>query len=194
MSRARLMQIQTIQQNIKALAGEAICAEVMDGSEQFTALTRPNEVAAWVQVAMARLDRLVDQETRIRIMSRCGYNCALINNTVIKKAKSRRRKSATLDAFLEAEQQHPPEGTRLTREGDMLNLFYTPRLFTESRRCYCALLRGLPDDQTVSLTYCQCSRGFVQKMWEAILDRPVQVDLVESCAAGAPECKFAIHL
>ncbi len=194
MSRARLMQIQTIRQNILVHAGQEICDQVMEGSEQFTPSTKPAIIAAWVQGAMKRLDSLVDQDTRAKIMSRCGYNCALENVTVIKKAKSRRKKFATLDTFLEAEQQNPPEGTRLTREGDILYEFYTPSLFTPPMRCYCALLRGLPAGQTVSLTYCQCSRGFVQKYWEAILDRPVQVDLVETCAAGASECKFAIHL
>ena len=55
-------------------------------------------------------------------------------------------------------------------------------------------MRGLPEDKTVSLTYCQCSRGLVEKTWELILGRPVQVEILESAISGATECKFVIHL
>jgi len=48
--------------------------------------------------------------------------------------------------------------------------------------------------QTISSTYCLCSRGFVQKYWEGIVGKPLTVELLESCLCGARECKFAIHL
>jgi hypothetical protein len=104
------------------------------------------------------------------------------------------RDGKNADEFLEAEQKKPMTGTRLVREGNVLYQFYTPRAFTRPMRCYCGLLRGLPDGATVSKTYCHCSKGFVKKFWESVLERPVKVELIQSAVSGADECKFAIHL
>ncbi|MEW5871125.1 MAG: hypothetical protein AB1894_17755 [Chloroflexota bacterium] len=109
--------------------------------------------------------------------------------------RSRRRgKFESEGEFLEAELRKPPTGTRLERQGEILYQYYTPGLFTHPMRCYCSLLRGLAPGDSASLTYCQCSRAFVQTYWQAALGRPVQVDLLETCIAGAQACKFAIHL
>jgi Family of unknown function (DUF6144) len=187
-------QIYAIGENVERLAGEEVRKKVMEGSEQIAASSNPEKVARWVKAAMERLDTLVDEETRNQVMLNCGHNCALANKSPIEKAKARRRKCKTLDEFLEAEQRNPPTGTRLTREGDVLCQFYTPRSFSRPMRCYCSLLRGLPESETASLTYCQCSRGFVQKYWEGVLERPVEVELLRSCVSGAQECQFVIHL
>jgi hypothetical protein len=41
---------------------------------------------------------------------------------------------------------------------------------------------------------CNCSKGFVEKYWEAILQKPAKVDLLRSAISGSKECTFAIHL
>jgi len=187
-------QLDAIQENIDALAGEAVRQEVMTGRETLKDSTKPEKIAAWVQGAMARLDSLVDAETRAAIMTRCGHNCAEHNATAIERGRKRRAKFPTLAAFLAAEEASPSAGTRLERAEGVIYQYYTPRAFTHPMRSNCSLLRGLPDDQTVSPTYCQCSRGFVEKYWEAIIGAPVQVDLLASVVAGADECQFAIHL
>ena len=60
---------------------------------------------------MDRLDALVDEKTRNRIMNGCGSNCAEINTRVIEKAKARRKKYKTTEDFLKAEQEKPQRGT-----------------------------------------------------------------------------------
>lgn len=183
-----------IEKNVQALAGEAISKKVMEGSEEITEKTDKRKIAEWVKGAMERLDIMVNEETKVQIMENCGRNCAEVNRKVIERAKARRQKFKSTDEFLEAEQKKPMTGTRLVREGRMLYQFYTPRAFTRPMRCYCGLLRGLPDNETVSNTYCHCSKGFVKKFWENVLERPVKVDLIQSAVSGAEECKFAIHL
>jgi hypothetical protein len=194
MAKNTVSQIREIGRNVERLAGKKVGKKVMNGSEQITASSKPEKVADWVKGAMERLDDLVDEETRNQVMLNCGYNCALVNSRPMENAKARRKKFKTEDEFLQAEQNKPPTGTRLVREGNILYQFYTPRSFTHPMRCYCSLLRGLPEGKTTSLTYCQCSRGFVQKYWEGILGRPVKVELLESSVSGAQECKFAVHL
>jgi hypothetical protein len=179
---------------VEQIAGKTITAKVMEGSEQITEKTDKRKTAEWVKNAMEKLDALVDEKTRVQIMQNCGYNCAKKNNKVIGRAVARRRKYASTDEFLKAEQQKPMRGTRLAREGNVLHQFYTPQAFTRPMRCYCSLLRGLPNEETISKTYCNCARGFVEKFWENVLGRPVKVDLLQSVASGDKECKFAIHL
>lgn len=102
-------------------------------------------------------------------------------------------KYKTTETFLEAEERKPMAGTRLVREGKLLRYFYTPKAFSKPMRCYCSLLRALPEDETVSSTYCNCSKGFVKKYWENILDKPVQIQLIQSVVASAEECEFLIQ-
>ena len=127
-------------------------------------------------------------------MQNCGYNCARKNSKVIERALSRRKKYASIEDFLTAEQKNPPKGTKLAHKGNILYQTYAPQMFTRPMRCYCSLFRQLPIGETVSLTYCNCSKGFVEKYWEAIFHKNVKVDLLQSAISGAKECIFAIHL
>lgn len=179
---------------LEQFVGKSISLKVMEGSEQITEKTDKKKVAKLIKDAMERLDALVDEETRVRVMQNCGYNCAKKNGKVIERAVARRKKYACMDDFLEAEVQNPMKGTKLAREGGIIYQFYTLQTFSRPMRCYCSLFRGLAAEDTVSLTYCNCSKGFVEKYWEAVLQKPVKVDLLQSAISGAKECKFAIHL
>jgi len=194
MGKMDIGMIKEIGGNVERFAGKTIRNKVMEGSEQISPSTSKIKIAKWIKEAMDKLDTLVDEKTRIKIMENCGYNCSIVNKRVIEKAKARRKKYKNIDEFLEAEQRNPMTGTRLVREGDIMYQFYTPQSYTRPMRCFCSLLRGLPADDRVSLTYCHCSKGFIKKFWEGILERPVKVELMHSVVSGAPECKFAIYL
>jgi hypothetical protein len=173
-------------------AGETTRQSIMEGSDQIASASA-EEVATWLRGAMERLDAQVDEHTRTLIMENMGFNCAEMNRSHIDRMVSRRDKFDTLDEFLESEEKVPVRGTRLTRDGQVVYQHYNPRS-SFNTRCYCSLWRGLGDDENAPLTWCQCSKGFVMKLWETLLGEPVEVELVESCIAGAQECKFAIHL
>lgn len=175
-------------------AGKSVATSVMEGSEKLTEKTDKREVALWLKGAMERLEATTDEKTRIQIMQNCGYNCAKVNRRIIDKAIERRAKYANNDDFLRAEMKNPMRGTRLVRDGDILYQVYTPQTFTRPMRCFCGLMSGLPIDETVPLTYCNCGKGFVEKYWVAVLQKPVKVDLLQSAISGGTECKFAIHL
>ncbi len=187
-------QINEIGRNVEDLAGYELRLKVMQGSEKIISSSNPAKVATWVKQAMDRLDALVDAPTRRKIMVNCGYNCILINQRPLEDARARRLRFASEEAFLEAEVRKPPRGMRFERRGNLLTQYYIPQSFGSGMRCYCSLLRGLPAGQTASLTFCQCSLGFVQRYWEGLLEREVRVDLLESAVSGAGECKFVVHL
>jgi hypothetical protein len=186
--------IKELGKTVERIAGKTVSKKVMQGSEHLTKSSTKENIALWVRDAIGRLDSTVDKETQIQIMENCGRNCASINKRVIESAKKRRKKFKDLDTFLEAEQRKPMKGTKLSKDGDILYQYYTPHAFTPPMRCYCSLLRGLPKDTTISLTYCHCSKAFVQRLWENVLEQPVKVELLQSVVSGDSECKFAIYL
>jgi predicted hydrocarbon binding protein len=175
---------------IERFAGEEVMKKVMEKSAEITEKTDAEKKASWMKGAMERLDQLVDEETKFRIMGNCGFNCAEMNRGAIEEAVARRKKFKTVDQFLEAEQKKPMKGTRLVREGSLLYQYYTPQSF--GVRCYCEMVAAA--EGIVSPTYCHCSKGFVMKLWEAVLERPVDVEFVQSVISAAEECKFIIHL
>jgi len=187
-------QIEEIGGCIERFAGPEVCEKVMEGSEKAAASSDTKKVALWAKDAMDRLDTLTDLAKREQIMLTCGYNCITINTRPMQAARARRQKYPTEEAFLTVETQKPPKGFRFEREGNILIQYYTPHAYGSGMRCYCGLMRKLPEDVMVSRTYCQCSRGFVEKYWEGILGRPVKVELGDTAISGAEECKFVIHL
>jgi hypothetical protein len=192
MSKAVVGMIEELGGQVEAITDRRIREQVLAGAEGITPKTNGAEVAQWAKGAVDRLDALVPPEAAVQIMENCGVNCATKNSGVLDRAVARRRKHADEEAFLAAEIKKPMAGTRLEREGDSLIQVYTPQAFSRPMRCYCALVQDLPAGETMSQTYCHCSKAFVRTVWEAVLGRPVRVELLESAISGASECKFRI--
>lgn len=171
------------------VADEDVKKKVLEGIGRINANSSESEVAKWYQGAMKKLDELVDERTRALVMEHCGFSCALGNKSHIDAGVETRKKYKSTDEYLEAEAQ----ALSIVREGNTIIQNYKPQE-TFNVRCYCSLVRGLPEDETISLTYCNCSKGFVKKFWEVVLERPVQVELVQSVMSGAPNCRFKIRM
>jgi hypothetical protein len=61
--------------------------------------------------------------------------------------------------------------------------------------CHCPRLRDMvKTSDTISSTYCYCSAGYYQNIWEVILEQPVEVEVLENVLSGDELCKFAIYL
>jgi predicted hydrocarbon binding protein len=193
MTKKDIGQIRELEILVGQFAGEEARKKIMKGSEEIGKAS-PEKLAEWLTGVMDNLDALLDQETRTQIMENCGYNCAHMNRSHIERTVAKRRKFKSLDEFLEAEEKKPDKGTRLVRKEGVIHQVYTPSSFRKGLRCFCSLWRGLPTHATVSQTWCSCSKGFVQTLWEAVTEGPVEVELLESCISGAEECTFAIHL
>ena len=187
-------QIQEIGGHVEELAGKKVRDKVMEGSEKTAKSTDRTQIALWVKDAIDRLDVATTPEKCKQIMTVCGYSCIAHNKGLAQGIKNRRQKHKTEEDFLKAEIKKPVKGIRLEQQGDILIQYYTPHTYSTLRRCFCGLMVALPEGVNVSPTYCQCSRGFVEKYWEGALSRLVQVEVVETCLTGADECKFIIHL
>ena len=194
MTRRTAGQLREIGGRIKQFAGVKVREKIMEGSVKAASSSNPEKVALWVKEAIDKLEAKVPPEIREQIMTACGHNCLAHNRRPMEMARTRRLKYTTEEAFLNAEAQKPPPGMRFEKEGNKLIQYYTPHIYGKGMRCYCALLRALPEGVNASSTYCYCSRGFVEKYWEGILGRPVRVALGPTAISGADECKFIIHL
>jgi hypothetical protein len=194
MGEKELGVIEVLGIQVERFAGKAIRAKAMAGSERITAKTGSAETAAWVKGVMEKLDKLVAKDRRVQIRENCGYACIEKNKSVIAKAKAKRKKFKSIDDYLANEERKPLTGTRLKKEGNKLTWYFTPQSFSPPRRCFCSLMSGLPKDETVSATYCLCSQGFVRRYWESVLEKPVKVEILESCLTGARECQFVIRI
>jgi hypothetical protein len=178
---------------VEQYAGREVREKVMEDVEKLTG-TSDEAKSLWVTGAIERLDELLDEETAVKVMVGCGHACARINGVAVKMGVEKRMKYGVVEEYLEAEQRDPIPGTRLEREGDVLHQYYMPKTFGEGVRCFCSRISSLPADMMISPTYCNCSQGYAEKFWEAVLGRPVKVELVQSAMTGADECKFTIHL
>jgi len=185
--------LENLGRHLEEEAGPEARRVVMEGIERLPKSAGPKEVALWVKGAVGRMDALLDEETRGRVMGLCGLDCAAANDRAVAAAVGRRGKYGSPEEYLEAEERKPRRGTRFRRDGNVYYQWYTPRLWGRPMRCYCSLLRGLPEGVKASLTYCKCSVAFVRTVWERVLGEPVDVRVLESAVSGSDECMFEIR-
>jgi predicted transcriptional regulator YdeE len=186
--------LEEISRRIEQFAGAAVSKKAMQGKDEILAAKDPVKGALWMKEVIDRLDALTDKKTREKIMTACGHNCIAHNSRMALAIKARRQKFTTEEEFLKAEAKKPVKGTCIELRGNILVQYYTPHTSSTPRRCFCGLMFALPEDVNASPTYCQCSRGFVEKYWESALGRPVLVEVEGTAITGSDECKFIIHL
>jgi len=162
------------------VAGGNIRNEVMKGSDEITSKTSQGKKAKWVKGAMERLNSLVDRETGNEIMR----NCCCVTEGKIRKAKLLYSNSIDIDDFLSKLPKARIVGTKFTRDSDIIYVYYD--------RCYCGLVKATKEK--IAFTYCHCSKGYTQKIFEGIFGRSLRVDLLQSVINGDKECKFAVYL
>ncbi len=67
----------------------------------------------------------------------------------------------------------------------------------EQRRrlyCHCPRIRAVLNQAgAISPLYCYCGAGFYRGIWEEILQRPVEVEVLESVLAGGAVCRIAVR-
>jgi len=187
-------QIQELGGHVEEFAGKKVREKVMEGSEKAAKSSDKGKTALWMKDAIDRLDACTTPEKGKQIMTACGHSCIAHNSGLANGLKNRRLKHKSEEDFLNAEVKKPVKGIRLELRGKILTQYYTPHTYSTPRRCFCSLMNALPEEVNVSPTYCQCSRGFVEKYWEGALGRPVKVEVIETALSGANECRFTIHL
>jgi hypothetical protein len=86
--------------------------------------------------------------------------------------------------------------TKIPKSGNLLE-YMTETDPAKKRQYYCHCPRvrdALKISECLSPTYCNCGAGFYKAIWETILQRPVEVDILETVLSGGEVCRFDVHL
>jgi len=124
----------------------------------------------------------VDLETRQKIMEISGEACAVAGS--LKIAKRIAEEAADEDEILTRMNKEIPWCSTWTRKGNIIQ--------STCVKCGCPLVRNKVVDLTG--TFCYCSRGWVKKIFETLLKKPVNVELEKSIGLGDKVCKFVVYI
>jgi len=162
--------------------GGAIPAELAQVGQDYDARTTPVQKARCLYDLMAVLEREVDADTRRAMMEACGRSC--IGASTLAAARRLQKEASDLDDLLARLNQAHIGGGHLHRQGNAIHAAY--------ERCYCGSVSQTR--QAFLETYCHCSCGWYRQLFETLLERPVQVELLSSVIQGSDRCRFIIHL
>lgn len=116
------------------------------------------------------------------VMQMCGIEC--IGSTAIETARKLYKESKDIGDFLTKLNAQHIGGGNLRLDGNSILGGYD--------RCYCGSVSKTKSQ--IPLTYCFCSTGWYKKLFEEVLAKPVQVELLQSITNGADKCLFRISL
>jgi predicted hydrocarbon binding protein len=150
--------------------------------ELYESLATPVQTARWIGSLIGDLTIELGPDEAKKVMEACGKKC--FGQSIIRKAIQLRKESRDIDDLLDKLNQTHIGGGRLHRDGNLVHASY--------ERCYCGSVSKTR--QPISTVYCQCSCGWYQKLFETILGKPVQVELIDSIIHGAETCQFVIYV
>jgi len=172
---------QVFQENVAGRVPDATAEALAQACVEYGALTTPMQKARCIKTMMDALDQAVDEPTRQAIMQACGRQC--IGASTLDKARKLAKTTADLDDLLEKLNQAHLGGGHLRREGGVIHAAYD--------RCYCGSVSKTKEP--FSATYCHCSCGWYRQLFETLLERPVEVELLSSILQGDENCCFLIR-
>ncbi len=142
------------------------------------------EKASWWNDAVARLEKEVGKKSAIKIMQSCGRMCC--GPAHRKYAKQIMSKVKSIKEFINTLNKFGIGGGRLKlKDKNTITGGYD--------HCYCGQVKQTQKPFS-SLLYCHCSTGLYKQLFETALERPVEVEILQSIISGAKNCEFVIHI
>ena len=147
----------------------------------------------WVKRFFDIVDQQLDEKTRYKLMQTNGEVCAKNAYGEIPSAVP-----ATLEEIDQkiASWQQNVGKENISRQDNVIfyNYVGSPKgVKISDGYCLCPMIENGP--ATVSPTYCQCSVGYVQYMFQRYITfKPVKVELLESVRSGVKACRFKVLL
>lgn len=157
---------------------------VMLPAEEYEGVKKGEDKAELTMMTMSRLEHVFDEESRVRIMERCGRQCCGPTHQKVRKALF--QESSSLEEFLDKlnELEGGKAHYRITEQGAII---------VEYPTCQCGQVREAVK-RFPSHTYCMCSVGFNKELFETVLGRKVDVILVTSAICDGGPCRLVVRL
>ena len=137
------------------------------------------ETSRLVKGAIVRLERSVGRVTSLEIMKQCGGEC--FNRHQL--ARRVTTEALSVDDIIRI----------LNRGSVSVERTEAGTIKAEYKICLCHIVKRARTLFPTN-TYCHCSVGWWQRLFEAALKKPVTVELVQSIISGADSCQFIIRI
>ena len=191
---------QRLAENLERVLGAGARAEVLKDLDQISLGSSCEDRKTWVNCAMEKLVTLTGEADRFDVISRCAH---VFSQRRIERLRAIYERNRDIDAVLEAMEEDPDWYEQPARDGDIIHITKVPwnrqgyqEATNDAERrahyCHCAVARKNPGD--VHPAFCYCGAGWYRQIWEGILGKPVQVEILKSLTNGDDTCQFAIHL
>ena len=135
----------------------------------------------WVNDLMDTMDKVLDEETYIKLIEGCGRGC--YNRHQFKKDISIAAQG-DLEKLLTAYKKN----FEVWKEDDTVHIRYGEK----SPGCYCPVLKN--HAYITKGLHCNCTKATHQAIFENALGRPFKVDILESVRRGGQTCHFLVHV
>ncbi len=165
-------------------AGRSAVEKVMKGVDRFMDFSRPVDKADWMRHMIVRMEKTIGPGPTARVMRDCGRMCCGVTSR--KRAAQIRKRSLDLKDII-------GELNRIHLGGGRLKVVDEHSIKGGYNRCYCGLV-SKTGDKFPDLSYCACSTGWYQQLFETLLGRPVKVEIAQSIICGAKTCEFVIRI
>jgi effector-binding domain-containing protein len=192
-------------QGLERTLGTAAREQVMAGIEQITPESSLEVYAGWIRDAMARLDALTDDAVeKYEVVSPCAH---VFPGGRIAHLRGIYEKRRDIDDVLQEMYKDPAWYEDPVRQENVLYMRKVPydaqgyeeaTSPAERRKayCHCAFVRPYLEEvpSELSPTFCWCGSGWYRRLWEGILEQPIQIEHVETLLKGHDQCTLRIIL
>ncbi len=138
-------------------------------------------VSGWVKTLLTNLGTRLDPQQVKDLLEACGRECGRTH--AAGRAKLVKEKIADIDNLLDTLNASVIGGGHLHRVDDHFTVTF--------EACYCPLVQAASEKLPES--FCNCSRGWVKEMFVTLLDRPVEVEILQTVRRGAESCEFVVR-
>ena len=135
----------------------------------------------WVGDLLEALEARVDQDTVIEILEECGRGCA--RSIFIAEAE---KCEGDLDKLLAVFIGVLGE-ENVIRDKNTVALTFSSK---HPGECICPMVKEKSPE--VSATICNCTRGWFREVFETVVRKPVQVEILETVKRGGRVCRYKI--
>ncbi len=208
-------------------AGDKIAKEVLEGSDDISKDSLRDDVFAWSDKVVRKLESLTSDETTKEVLLSCACHQSQkalqqYRDLYVEKEdidfiiqKMQEDFEVFIKNELKLEDKYVQEiidrrmGFAGIREDNKIIATKIPKSAfikkwfeetdpTKKRAlfCHCPRIRDalVDKEKTLPKSYCYCGGGYYQDIWETILQKPVDIEILETVMHGDEVCKFAIHL
>jgi predicted hydrocarbon binding protein len=162
-----------------------------DGSAQYYSCDEKTEFAeGYVTRLIDVIDNQLDLRERDRLLKANGKACFRSHL----EASGREVRTKNLEEFVAALKKYG--GEKAVRQyGNIVHFQVTKDPQgndVPEGTCLCPMAANRPEG--LSKTFCVCSIGYVQELFQTHLGRPVEVELLESALGGGKYCRFRVEV